>query len=54
MKIVQRILSKVVGQEISVEEMELVSGGQQDYCELVGGYGTYEAGSTVIGKCDFQ
>jgi hypothetical protein len=29
---VQRILSKIVGEEISAEELELVSGGLQDSC----------------------
>lgn len=45
MNIVQRILSKVIGQEISEEEMELVAGGAQTPCAV---YHSEQAG----GWCD--
>jgi hypothetical protein len=57
MELVQRILSKVVGEEISVEEMTQVSGGAQDICEKMGGYGTVIDGSdggAAHGYCDFD
>jgi hypothetical protein len=52
MEFVQRILAKVVGEEISTEELDLVSGGRQDWCQSVGGYGTYRDGA-LSDLCDF-
>jgi hypothetical protein len=53
MEIVQRILAKVVGQDISVEEMEQVAGGKVDACETMGGYGTV-TNDGMMSKCDFN
>jgi hypothetical protein len=52
MEVVERILSKVVGKELSVEEIELVGGGQNDHCVSAGGYWT---GGEVAGiYCDYD
>jgi hypothetical protein len=41
MEDVQRILSKIVGNEISADELELVAGGRiSDDCQAQGGYWT--------------
>jgi hypothetical protein len=54
MQIVQRIMSKLVGEEISVEQLEEVSGGRKSSCE--DGFATWNdlgdgSGSTT---CDYQ
>ncbi len=54
MEIVERILTKVVGQEITTEEMEQVAGGKMDWCTSVGGYGTVDDESQPYNThCDF-
>jgi hypothetical protein len=53
MEIVARILSKVVGQEVSVEEMELVAGGRIDSCIPTGGYHTANDDLVGGGQCDY-
>ena len=52
MEVVQRILSKIVGAKISVEETELVAGGRLDECRSLDGYRTYPDIGGVI--CDFE
>jgi hypothetical protein len=53
MEFVQRIMSKVVGQEISEAELELIAGGLKDPCTTGGGYHTVsEYGG--LGECDFK
>lgn len=44
MEIVQRILGKVVGEQISIEELELVSGGLVDVCSTQGMTNTWSGG----------
>lgn len=51
MEIVDRILGKIVGAELSDEEMESVSGGMVDYCTQIGGYATVDEGAGVA-RCD--
>ena len=52
MNVVERILSKVVGQEISPEELDEVSGGLKDWCTgVMGGY--YSAPGEGSGQCDW-
>jgi len=51
MEFVERILSKVVGEEIAGEELELVSGGMaRADCETMGGHWSYMSESQRI--CD--
>jgi hypothetical protein len=53
MEIVQRILGKIVGEQVSAEELELVSGGLADRCASIG-YSTYEendGSSSLVFKC---
>lgn len=49
MEIVQRILSKIVGAQISVEEQELVSGGRISLCDGTEAYNTMLLNSEI---CD--
>lgn len=42
--LVERILAKVVGNELSAEEMELISGGQRPECVGGGVYTQIPAG----------
>ena len=52
MNVVERILSKVVGQDITAEELAEISGGMIDICQAAGGYGTIEDGANAT--CDFS
>jgi hypothetical protein len=54
MEIVQRIMGKLVGEEISVEEQEEVSGALKDSCET--GFPTWggEAGGASWATCDHE
>jgi hypothetical protein len=47
MQIVQRILNKVIGEEISAEQLEEVAGGLKDMCE--GGWNTWSGGVPYSG-----
>jgi len=40
MELIERIMSKVVGKEIRVEEQLEVAGGRQDICTATNGYPT--------------
>ncbi len=53
MDIVERILGKIVGEEIAAEELEMVAGGLIEICAGMGGYVTR---STTGGgnRCDFD
>jgi hypothetical protein len=50
MELIERIMSKVVGKEISVEEQLEVAGGQVDICEQSDGWTSYFQGGMPI--CD--
>jgi sugar (pentulose or hexulose) kinase len=52
MELFERIIAKVVGQEISVEEQQEVAGGMIDACRATGGHYSYiEPGYTA---CDYE
>ena len=51
MEFVERILGKIVGEDISVEEMELVSGGMVDQCPPA--MRTW-GGSSTFADCEAQ
>ncbi len=48
MELFQRILTKVVGQEVSKEEMEEVSGAGKVKCEGEKGMATYYSNGKVV------
>ena len=50
MELIERIIAKVVGQEISVEEQQEVAGGQVDICGLADGWTTRIQGGVPV--CD--
>lgn len=52
MELIERIMSKVVGKEISAEELLQVAGGREDMCSASNGYPTVpdEPGATT--RCD--
>ena len=55
MELIQRIISKVAGQEISVEEQQEVAGGMIDVCKATGGY--YTSVGDIDGRimeCDYN
>jgi hypothetical protein len=55
MEIVQRILGKIVGEQVSAEELELVSGGLADRCAQNGQTNTWSGGEPYAGTyqgCD--
>jgi hypothetical protein len=54
MEIVQRIMSKLVGEEISLEELDEVSGALKNSCE--DGHPTWNGdyGNGGIASCDFD
>lgn len=52
MEVVQRILNKVIGEEIPAEQLEEVAGGLKDVCE---GHNTWSGGMPYSGNwegCD--
>jgi hypothetical protein len=53
MEFVERILAKVVGEELSQKEVEEVSGARLDWCSSVGGYATYDI-TTGAADCDLS
>jgi len=54
MQIVQRIMNKLVGEEISMEQLEEVSGAQKDSCE--NGFRTFQGtdGTSAFAPCDYE
>lgn len=54
MEIVQRILGKIIGEQVSVEEMEIISGGLSDVCAERGLAHTWTGGQYQVGEltCD--
>lgn len=53
MEIVQRILNKIVGQDVSADEMEQVSGGVLLDCGMEG-WVTYSETSIPRRLCDYD
>lgn len=52
MEQVERILAQVVGEEISAQELEVVAGGEENWCTQAGGY--FTQGASAYGDyCDF-
>jgi hypothetical protein len=51
MELIERIISKVVGKEITVEEQQEVAGGRIDVCLSDGGYYTPREWGSV---CDYN
>ncbi len=54
MEIIERILGKLVGEEVKVEEMELIAGARIDACTSIGGTNTWSGGTPYSGgwECD--
>lgn len=53
MELIERIISKVVGKEITVEEQQEVAGGMIDVCKATGGHYTAAGAGEQYLECDY-
>jgi len=54
MELIERIIAKVVGQEITVEEQQEVAGGKIDACTATGGHYSAAGADDRYSVCDWE